>query len=69
MHISRSETYMVSGHKDTSIRMWNSKTKDAIFKIEDAHGDPVACVRITPNENYFVSTSKDNTIKIWDLRK
>lgn len=50
-HVSRSETYIVSGHKDTSIRVWNAKTRDSIFKLEDAHGDPVACVRMTPNEN------------------
>lgn len=49
--------------------MWNSNTKESIFKIEDAHADPVACVRVTPDENYIVSTSKDDTIKIWDLRK
>lgn len=69
MHISRSETYIASGHKDTSIRVWNAKTKEAVFKISDAHADPVACVRVTPDENYIVSTSKDDTIKIWDLRK
>lgn len=69
MHVSRSETYIVSGHKDTSIRLWNLKTKDSVWKISDAHGDPVCCTRITPNENYIISTSKDNTIKIWDVRK
>lgn len=37
--------------------------------MPDAHSDPVACVRVTPDENYIVSTSKDDTIKIWDLRK
>ena len=28
MHVSRSETYIASGHKDTSIKLWNAKTKD-----------------------------------------
>lgn len=69
MHVSRSETYIVSGHNDCSIKMWNSKTKDALFKIEDAHADPVSCVRITPDERCIISTSKDDTIKVWDLRK
>ena len=69
MHVSRSETYIVSGHNDCSIKAWNAKTKDSIFKIPDAHADPVSCVRVTPDENYIASTSKDDTIKIWDLRK
>lgn len=69
MHVSRSETYIASGHNDCSIKVWNAKTKDSIFKIPDAHSDPVSCVRITPDEKYIVSTSKDDTIKIWDLRK
>jgi WD40 repeat protein len=69
MHISRSETYIATGHKDCSIRMWNAKTKESVFKLEDAHHDPVSCVRVTPDENYIVSTSKDDTIKVWDIRK
>ena len=68
-HVSRTETYYTSGHKDLAIRVWNSKTKECVFKLEECHGDPVSCVRMTPNENYIVSTSKDDTIKIWDVRK
>lgn len=40
-----------------------------MFKIDDAHADPVACVRMTPNEKYMVSTSRDDTIKVWDFRQ
>jgi len=69
MHVSRSETYIATGHKDGNIKLWNAKTKESISKIEDAHSDPVACVRVSPDEHYVVSTSKDDTIKIWDLRK
>ena len=68
-HVSRTETYIVSGHKDTSIKMYNAKTKEKLFQLEGAHADPVSCVRITPDEKYIVSASKDDTIKIWDLRK
>lgn len=67
-HISRSETYISSGHKDGSIKVWNAKSKELCFKIDDAHADPVACVRMTSNEQYIVSTSKDDTIKVWDFR-
>ena len=68
MHTSVSETNIATGHKDGSIKIWEDKTKDPILKLEDAHSDPVSCVRFTPNENYLVSTSKDDTIKVWDLR-
>ena len=49
--------------------MWNASTRDAICKFENAHIDPVSCVKFTPDENYIVSTSKDDTLKVWDLRK
>jgi guanine nucleotide-binding protein subunit beta-2-like 1 protein len=68
MHISRSETTIVSGHNDCGIKIWNSKTKELCSKIDDAHGDPVSCVRYTPDENYIVSTSKDDCLKVWDVR-
>lgn len=68
MHVSRSETYIVSGHNDCSIKIWNAKSKEAVFKIPDAHADPVSCVRVTPDEQCIISTSKDDTIKVWDLR-
>jgi len=70
MHLSRSEQGIVTGHNDCSIRFWDAKTKlSNEFKLEDAHADPVSCVRITPDENYIVSTSKDDTIKVWDIRQ
>jgi len=68
MHISRSETNIVSGHNDCSIKVWNAKTKDMIYQLPDAHGDPVSCVRVTPDEQYIVSMAKDDSIKIWDIR-
>ena len=68
MHVSRSETQLFSGHNDCSIKVWNAKSKEPIFQINDAHADPVSCVRNTPDENYIVSMSKDDSIKIWDIR-
>ena len=69
MHINRSETSLVTGHNDYSIRVWNVKTRESMFKFEDAHSEPVCCVRYTPDEQYICSTSKDNSIKIWDIRQ
>lgn len=68
MHLSRSETTIASGHNDCGIKVWNSKTKEVVSKIDGAHGDPVSCVRFTPDENYIVSTSKDDCLKVWDVR-
>ena len=68
MHISRSETTIASGHSDCGIKLWNSKSKEMVARIDEAHGDPVSCVRFTPDENYLVSTSKDDCLKVWDIR-
>ena len=68
MNISRSEKNIVTGHNDGSIKIYDMRTKDWVNKISDAHADPVACVRISPDERYIVSTSKDDTIKVWDFR-
>ena len=59
---------MVSGHNDCMIRVHDPKAKSLSFKIEEAHADPVSCVRFTPDERFIVSTSKDDVIKVWDLR-
>jgi len=69
MHLSRSEATLVSGHEDKSIRLWNAKTRESIYKFDEAHSDVVCCVRFTPDENYLVSASIDNTLKIWDIRQ
>jgi len=68
MDISRSESHLVTGHNDGSIKLHDPRTKDPANKIQDAHADPVACVRFTPDERYIVSTSKDDSIKVWDIR-
>jgi WD40 repeat protein len=68
MHISRSEINMVSGHNDSSIKLWSTKSREKIFQIDEAHSEPVSCVRITPDELYIASMSKDDIIKIWDIR-
>ena len=68
MHISNSETKMISGHNDCSVKMWDVNSRDCIVKLED-HNDKVNCVRFTPDENYIVSSARDDAIKIWDVRQ
>ena len=68
MHLSRSEATLASAHEDCSIRLWYAKTRESIYKFDEAHSEAVCCVRITPDENYVVSASIDDTLKIWDIR-
>lgn len=68
MHMSRSETNFITGHQD-SIKMWNSRTKDAVFTIPDAHSLPICSARFTQDELYIASTSRDSILKIWDVRQ
>jgi len=49
--------------------MFEIKSRDEILHFEDAHADPVSCVKFTPDENYIVSISKDDTLKVWDVRQ
>lgn len=68
LHMSRSETNFLTGHHD-SIKMWNSRTKESIFTLPDAHAEPVCSARFTTDEQYIASTSKDCSLKIWDVRQ
>ena len=38
------------------------------MQLDDAHGDPVSCVRFTPDEARIVSISKDDNLKVWDVK-
>lgn len=68
MHVSLTETRIASGHKDGGVKIWDGRSKDQIIRFEDAHADPVSCVRFTQNENMLVTMSKDDTLKVWDLK-
>ena len=46
LHMARSETNFITGHHD-SIKMWNSRTKDPVFTIADAHAEPVCTAKFT----------------------
>lgn len=67
-YLSNNETYIVSGHQDCSIKVWNAKQKEACFKLEKAHTKEVNCVRITQEDRYIVSSAMDDTVKVWDTR-
>lgn len=69
MHLSRAETHICSGHNDKKIKVWNAKTREKLFQLDDAHSEPVSAVRFTPDERYIASASKDDSIKIWDIRQ
>lgn len=66
MHVSNTESYVVTGHQDV-IKYWSNNTKECVFELEEAHNGNIFSTRITPDEKYIVSTSRDNTVKIWDI--
>ena len=68
LHMGRSETNFVTGHQDC-IKMWESRTREHTFTLEEAHAHPVCCVRLTNDELYIASISKDNSLKTWDVRQ
>jgi polycomb protein EED len=63
------QNLLLSGSKDTSIRLWNIKTGlcVAIFCGLRGHKDEILGVDVHPLGNCFVSCGMDAAIKIWGL--
>ncbi|KAI8081470.1 WD40-repeat-containing domain protein [Halteromyces radiatus] len=63
--------YLISGHEDKTIRMWDVTTGDCISEIVKAHDYRVKTVAIVENEGtiVLVSTSSEGWIKCWDIKE
>lgn len=64
--ISNDGKILVSGGKDSLVRIWNFKTRELsmVFK----HKETVRSVAISPDNLTVVSGSTDETVKVWDLQ-
>lgn len=49
MTLSRTEGTIATGHSD-SIRLWSNKTFSSILKFDEAHSDPVTCLKFTSDD-------------------
>ena len=66
LEIPSDDSYILSGHEDGIIRMWNNKEENSKeFKL---HNDKVLDIK-TIDKNLFLSLGEDNNIKLFDIRK
>lgn len=64
---SLDEKYIVGAGKDKIIRIWNTKTRKEIMKLE-GHSDYIESIDCSPSARYIASGSMDETIRIWDVK-
>ena len=65
--ISPNGKYIISGSRDSTIKIWDIKTEKCLKTLE-GHKYSVNSVAISPNGKYIVSGSSDSTIKIWNIK-
>ncbi len=63
--ISRSNTFLISGSIDHSLRMWDVESGQCL-KTMEAHAQSVWCIAISPDEKFALSGSTAH-IRKWDL--
>ena len=57
--------YILSGNRDNTVRIWDSKT-GKLQRTLTGHTDSVNAVAFSPVGNNFVSGSSDKTLILWD---
>ena len=64
-----SETEIISGHLDGTLRLWWAKNEEKIHEMKDLHTDTITSVTISADGNYILTNSRDHTLKYIDIRK
>jgi len=64
-----SDDYLISGSKDTTLKVWNLKTREELFTLT-GHSSPVTAVAVavTADGLQAISSSSDGSLKVWDLK-
>ncbi|KAK9757313.1 hypothetical protein RND81_01G155600 [Saponaria officinalis] len=64
---SSGSTYIVTGSKDNSVRLWDTETRECIG-VGIGHLGAVGAVAFSKKQrNFFVSGSSDHTLKVWSF--
>ena len=60
------QNVIISGSRDSSIKIWDLQSGDCIKTIESAHEKSVLCLHF--DDEQIVTGSSDYTIRIWDRK-
>ena len=63
--ISSTDNYIVSGHYDGNICLWDRKS-GVLLNILKGHEKKITDILFYSGDNKIISTSYDNSLKIWD---
>ncbi|KAL4086594.1 hypothetical protein PRIC1_014297 [Phytophthora ramorum] len=66
VNLHPSETHLVTGGYDQSVRLWDIAT-GAVAKTFRGHFASVCDVQFNRHANFIVSGSKDGSIRLWDI--
>jgi WD40 repeat protein/ankyrin repeat protein len=58
---------IVSGSKDTTVKIWNMDSEKKCYHTFEGHTDSVNSIALIEGGEKIVSGSSDKTIKIWDV--
>ena len=58
--------WVVSGSKDTTLKLWDVRTGEVLQTFSD-HTSEIWSVAFSPDDKTVISGSGDNTLKLWDV--
>ena len=61
--------YILSGHQDRLVHLWNANTLTQVATFEGAHNREVFDIAIMPENDKFVSCGGDKIVYMWDILK
>ena len=64
----RSSLYLISGSVDSTIRVWNVQTSEAVGDPLTGHTGFIRSITFASDGHEFASASDDGTISVWDTR-
>lgn len=61
--------YLLSGHQNRQIYLWNTETKNKVATFEGAHNQEVFDICIFQNNEKFISCGRDKIFYLWETLK
>lgn len=65
LNFAPSSGYIVTGSKDTTIRVWSIETGSCVHILRDGHSGSILALDICPQGHLMVSASSDQRLGIW----